>query len=234
MKNKKEIDAIKSAITSELEALKKYEGKLNNQERIFEFLKANTELEKKILKLDLYASMKISVDTNDVEALRLMEEVGNIITNYSVGLAFVTPELSQLPDEQLLQMRDNKIFADYDRMFNAIIREKPHTLDKEKEQIVASLGDFTDFSGLFDKLCDGELKFEPIVNEKGEKENLTLANYSLYIKNPNREIRRQASENLGKGYKSVNLTLCHNYLSYVKKCDFLAKLYKSVSFLMMK
>ena len=47
----------------------------------------------------------------------------------------------------------------------------------------------------------------------------------MFIKSPDREIRKQAYLNFWKGFGGVNLTLCHNYIGYVKKCDYLAKMY---------
>lgn len=205
--------------------LKTFEGTLNTKENVNNYFKESEKVERLLMKLDLYASMKISVDATDATSLRLMEEVNQIITYYSVSLSFVGPELSKISDELLDEMIKDKTFADYDRMLESIKKEKPHTLDTEKEKMLAGMEEFTDYSSLFEKLTDAELSFDSIVDKNNNKIDLTQSNYGVFIKSPDREIRKQAYLNFWKGFGGVNLTLCHNYIGYVKKCDYLAKMY---------
>ena len=108
-KTEKEVNGAKKKVKEGIDKLKEYEGKLKTKENVLCYFKESEEVEKMLLRLDLFASLKISIDTTDPQALKLMEEVNGILTYYSVSLAFVSPELSRLSDELLDEMKKDKI-----------------------------------------------------------------------------------------------------------------------------
>lgn len=224
-KNDEEIkDAIKES-KEKINNLKLFEGKLNTKENVLKFFTLSDSLEQIISKLDLYAMMIVDVDTTNAKALLLAEEVSNLLTYYSVSLAFVGPELSKIDDNLLDEMINDSDFTDYDRTLEEIKRDKPHTLTTEKEKLLAGIGEFTDFNDTYSKLVDAEINFEPIVDENGEKFDLSEATYRKYSMHENRNYREQASVNLMKGYSNFNLTISSNYIAYLKKQKFLANTY---------
>lgn len=208
-----------------------YEGKLNTKQNIVDYLKDVEEISKLFNRLDLYQMLKLSKDQCDPENIKFETQIMNLLTNYSVKTAFAQSELAK-NDSAFLEslMHDPELSRDYDRVFESIIKEKPHTLNKEKAEIVEAIGNFTDYRAIYDKLTDEEIKFDPIVLATGEKIELNNASYGLLLKNEDREIRRQAHENLHKGYKNFNLTLSQLYVTYLKRCDFFAKTHNHKSY----
>lgn len=218
---KKDLEFFKLAIKD----IKNFEGKLNNKKDIVEYLKATETLMKKVYRLDLYAMMKMDQDSTSAENVRISDVLMNLITEYSVASAFVSPELSANSNEFLLELQNDKELSDYKRFFEAVIREKQHTLSKDKEELLAGISNFTDFSELFEKLANVEIKFDDIIDKDGNHLPLTNSTYTQYVLSEDAEIRRQGHENLHKGFAKYNLTLSNNFVNFLKKCDFIAKTY---------
>ena len=207
------------------EEIKSLEGKLNNKQSIVKYLKKSEDLMRVLSRLNLFAMMKIDKNSRVAKSLKQGDEITNLITRYSVDTAFVQPELAKNSDEFLLELQRDPELKDYARFFESIIREKKHTISKEKEALMAGMMSFTDFREIFDKLADVEIKFEDITTKTGERLALNNATYGLYSKSEDAEIRRQAHKNLHEGYSKFNLTLSDTYLSYLKKSGFVSKTY---------
>jgi len=208
-----------------IEKLKSFENKLNTKAVVLDYFKQSEEVDKIVSKVCLYAYRLMDVDMANSSSQNLVGKVGNLLTSYSVDLSFVEPELSKLENKLIDEMIADPEFKDYDRILEKLKEDKKHTLDKAQEKLMAGISDFTDYSELFDKLCDVEMKFEPIKLKNGETKELTNASYGLFIKDEDHSIRRQAHVNLHNGYKDFNLTLSQNYINYLKKSDFTARTY---------
>lgn len=200
------------------------QGKLNNKEDILKYFVLSEEIMHKISRLDMYVMLRVDKNTRDVQSLKDYETVNQLLTTFSVKTAFVSPEFAQNSDEFLVGLYNDPDFKDYKRVIEGIIKDKPHTISKEKEELIAGMGEFSDFSEIFEKLAGTELKFDDVVVD-GKSQKLNDATYSSFTKSKDPEVRRQAYENLLKGYSEFNLTLSHNLLNQIKKQDFISRTY---------
>lgn len=217
----KDLDFFKN----EIKEVKKFEGKLNTKKDIVEYLHSTETLMKKVYRLDLYAMLKLNKNSTIAENVKMSDELMNLFTEYSVATAFVSPELSANSTEFLLELKNDRELVDYQRFFETIIREKEHTITKEKEELMAGMSNFTSFVELFDKLANVEIKFDDIVDKNGNHLSLTNSTYTQYVLSEDKDIRKQAHENLHKGFAKFNLTLSNNFINFLKKCDFVSKTY---------
>lgn len=224
-KTDEEFKKQKDYAKNKIDELAGFEGKLSTEENILKFFKLKEVVDKLVLKLDVYAFLKISENTADASAIRLAGESNSLVTYYSVKLAFVSPELALLSDALLVEMLNKTEFMPYSRILEGIKKEKPHIISKDKEELLAGVDEFSDFENLFSTITDAELKFDPIKLNSGEELHLNQSNFGLYAKHADREIRKQAHLNFYSGYKKVNLSLSCNYINYLKFCNFKAKTY---------
>lgn len=224
-KTEADLQADMQFLNSQAKKIKSYEGKLNNKADIIAYLKDYESLMRVVYRLDLYAMMKVDKDTTNSKNIEVAEKISGMVTDLSVAMAFVSPELAKNSDEFLTELQNDKDLKEYSRFFEEIIRDKKHTLSKEKEELMAGISNFTDFSETFSKLANVEIKFDDIILPNGEKKELTNSNYLAFAMGTDRDIRRQAHENLHKGFSKFNLTLSNNYINYLKHCDFFAKTY---------
>lgn len=224
-KNKQEIQKDIEKVNELTIKIVDLKGKLNNKKDILTYLKISEELTSLASRLSVYSSMKVSKDARVAENLKLEDKIASLLTDYSVKTAFVQPELCLNSDEFLTELKNDPNFKDYDRFFDSIIKDKPHTISTEKEALLAGVRNFADFGSIFDKLSDVEIKFEDIITSSGDHLKLNNSTYGLYVKNADRDIRLQAHKNIYKGYKNFNLTISQNFINHLKNQDFVAKTY---------
>ena len=204
------------------------QGKLNNKKSIVEYLVLTEEIMKKISRLDMYVMLRVDKNTKNTQALKDYEIVNRLLTNYSVRTAFVSPELAKNSDEFLQELYNDEELKNYSRVIESIIREKPHTISKEKEELIAGMGDFADFSELFEKLTGTEIVFKDVIVD-GKAEKLNDSTYSKFTKSADEEVRKQAYDNLLSGYKNFNAHT-YNFDSTFKKSMFYEEVQENIFF----
>jgi len=206
------------------------QGRLDNRADILNYLAICEKAMQKLSRLEIYVMLRLDKDTTNAQNLKDYERVMKLATTYSVKTAFVQPELAKNSDEFLNELINDSELKAYSRVFESILKEKPHTLSKEKEELLAGIGEFTDYSDVFEKLTGVEIPFKDVV-VNGVAEKLNDATYSKFIKSKDENVRRQAYENLLEGFSKYNLTLSQCLISHLKKRDFLAKTYNYKSVL---
>ena len=138
--------------------------------------------------------------------------------------AFLEPELLEMDDQALAAIAGDPAMADYSEYIRNLRREKPHTLPKEQEQLLAMLGEVTGAPGnIFDMLTNVDIKFPDMVFEDGHTEPLSENNFGQYRESDNRSVRRQAFEHLFETYGKFGTTIAAAYSASVKKDVVMAK-----------
>ncbi len=206
---------------------KKFEGKLADDEKLFECLELETKIDKELSLLAVYASLKLSEDNSDRVANEMNEKMGLVISKFSTATSFVDVEISKFKDEKLKGLQANKKFKNYVRYFESVLREKKHTLSKKEELLISQLGEFLGgFSNNFDKFTDVDLKFDNIKDSKGKEYEFNQSKYSVYAESKDRVLRKNAFRQInGKHGEFINF-LANNYINDVKEDCIFAKIRK--------
>lgn len=206
---------------------KKFEGKLADDEMLFECLELETKIDKELSLLAVYASLKLSEDNSDRVANEMNEKMGLVISKFSTATSFIDVEISKFKDEKLKGLQANKKFKNYVRYFESILREKKHTLSKKEELLISQLGEFLGgFSNNFDKFTDVDLKFDNIKDSKGKEYEFNQSKYSVYAESKDRVLRENAFRQInGKHGEFINF-LANNYINDVKEDCIFAKIRK--------
>ena len=212
-------------LQKDLQNISDFEGTLNNRESIINYFEKSRDFELKLSRVNLYAFLKYEKDSLNSENLKMVERVDNLCVKYSSLSSFVRPELSKLSDEFLISLKDDKSLERYNRIFEDVLRNKPHTLSQDQEKLISEMGAFSDFSAVYDMLTDNELSFDAVIDSEGKENLLNHASYGAFIRSKDKAVRKQAHQNLLKGFAKVNKTLSVNYINHLKKSDFYAKTY---------
>ena len=157
-----------------------FKGCLNSKESIVRYFEKSREIELKLARVNLYAFLKYEADSLNSQNLKDVERVDNLCVKFSSINSFATPELSKLSDEFLLELKNDKELERYNRIFENIIRNKPHTLDEKQEKLISEMGAFSDFSAVYDMLTDNEIEFEDVVDNDGNKTTLNQSTYGEF------------------------------------------------------
>ncbi len=202
----------------------RFQGTLNNAESILAFFRAEEEFEGKLLTCYLYAHLKHDEDVRVSKYGAYLSKVISLFSKMGAQTAFAVPELSALPDEQILSLAREEKLRDYDYFLTRLVAEKKYILSEKEEKLLAQASDVTDTAGdVFNMLNDAELNL-PDIEYKGEKTPLTHGLYALILSENDREKRAEVFKTYYAAFERILNTLATTYYANVKRDIF----YKTV------
>lgn len=202
-----------------------FEGKLSEIDTLWKFLQYQTKISELIKPLGMYIGNAMNVEMTNSHLKQLANKLDFILLKMSQTLYYVDPEMNKFSDKYIDSILADTRFKDYDYIFKRLKVLKKHTVSKEVSKALSGM-DFIGFSENHDQFSDTGLKFEPAVDNKGKKHELSNNNYSEYIYSPDRSLRKSAMKNLHLAYGQFNQFLTNNYQCDVKATIFESKLYK--------
>ena len=212
----KEIEAVRKQI----DEFAKLEGHTTeNAEMFYQSITAGNEIERHLNKLYTYASMKSDEDVANTENQAKKEQVVNLYNYASSKMYFQTPELLNTEKEVIesFYQAEPKLL-EHKTNIEEVYRYKPHTLPKEEEKLLSNLSSaFGNDETTYGYLTDSDLDFGTIHDENGVEVPLTDTNFSIYIKSPKREVRKEAFERLYEVYKQFQNTITATFNGAIKQ-----------------
>ncbi|MDZ5038495.1 oligoendopeptidase F, partial [Clostridium perfringens] len=116
-------------LKKESPSLKNFEGKLNNDENILEYLEKYVDLGIKAEIVYVYAHLKSDEDTSNSKYQAMMNKVDSYMAEFASYTAYFVPEILSLDDELIRNIINaNEKLKMYNFMFEDILKEKPHIL----------------------------------------------------------------------------------------------------------
>ena len=210
-------------MSQEYKKLAAYQGKLSDRDTLLEFLKLSDKIDFKMDQLYCYAFMSYNEDSQDPTLQARFSRIYALLTQYSEETAFVSPELSALPDSQLRALAADPDFADYDVALINLLKGKAHVLSQSEEKLLAGVGAFSgQFHEVFNRLDSGDIKFDQITVD-GKKVQLGHGTYSMLLQHKDQKVRKKAFETFYKAYIEKINTLAGLYEGSVKSDCFYAK-----------
>lgn len=211
--------------------LKTFHGKLNDKEYLKEYLELNERLSRILEKLYVYAHMRSHEDMANPEFQVLVNKVDNYMAEFSSYTAFFVPEVLSL-DEKILEdiLNNDTELKIYKRLFENILKEKPHVLSKDIEEVLASVSDCLNApENIYSMLSNADITFDIIKDKEGSLIELTEGNYGKFIKSKDRLVREEAFKVLFGTFKKYENTMATSLISSIKNFIFMSKIrnYKS-------
>ena len=177
-----------------------------------------------IMPVYMYAFLRKETDNADPVAQGLKDRALRLYVQADTAGSFLRPELLEMSNEELTELRDAPDMKDYDAFLNMILRSKPHTLNKEQERLIAMMGEVSAAPDtIFTALSEADMRIPPIILPDGTEQELTEGNYSTFIHSADRSIRSQAFRNLMNTYDSFGNTIAATYAASVKNDQFMAE-----------
>ena len=201
-----------------------FKGKLNNADNILKYFKFDEEFSKKADSLYMYAALKFDEDTSNSKYQELKGKIEKVLTDLSAKTSFVIPELLKLSkddfDKFMIEKDELKM---YDYEFRNILRMKKHILSDKEEELLASLGkSLNNSEDTASYLRNSDMKFGIIKDSLGNDVELSNTNFSKYIMDSNRDVRKSAFETLYKEYENLKNTFASSYAGKVNTDNVLA------------
>ena len=204
---------------------KEYKGKLNDGwEQLYEALNVSEEASKILQNLYVYTHMKQHEDTRINENQAIATKTDMLSTELSMATSYLVPELISIDDEKLKEYLTHEKLSFYKKHIDDILREKPHTLTENEEEILAAVSDLSGVAeNVYDMLSFADLEFPEIEDEQGNKVKLTHSNYSVFLKSKNQKVRKDAFEAVYSVYSQYKNTFASTLYGGIKSEIFYAK-----------
>ncbi len=194
-----------------------YQGKLDNAQTIYQYLKWDYSITSDLSDLFCYASLRHSEDTRDSSATSMYSRIYSLYVEISSASAFARPEILSLDDDKLKAIIEDDQLKDYRFMLEDLYREKKHTLSAKEEIVISSFGEsFAAASEISESLRDSDLTFDDIIDDEGKKYPLSESSYIHYQMSDDRTLRKSAFESYYKTYKQHIHTFASAYRAQVK------------------
>ena len=215
-----------------IEKIKTFEGKLNTEKAILEYLRLRDETGIILDKIYSIRKLKKDEDVLDAKANKQLDEADALYQKSDEAQTFFLPELLKNTEEFLNNMCDNEPDLEMYRLeLEDIIKSKSHILSKEAEDIITSFYRVThSFSSIYNTLVDGELIFKDVYDSKGIKHQVSEAELIKSLSSSDEKLRRETFNSLYNEYKKHVHTISKIYLAVVQKNCIESKLRNYSSF----
>ncbi|MBY0945944.1 oligoendopeptidase F [Staphylococcus aureus] len=192
-----------------------YATTLNSIEQINTAL---AELENILIALDRlsnYAELRLSVDTNNIEAQVLSAKLSTTYGKIVSQLSFVESEILELPEEILQQLEES---CPYQHYIKQLIKQKPFQLSASVEQVLATLS--PTLNSPYDLY--GTTKMLDITFDSFEHDGTTYpVDYATfendYEDNKDPEFRRKSFKSFSDGIRKYQHTTAATYNMQVQQ-----------------
>lgn len=218
-------DAFKK-VNIEAEKFKGYQGTLcDGPAALLAAVKALLDVYRLSEKVYVYASMKNDQDTTNSKYQGMFSRVQALMASIEGELAWFDPELMSLGKEKVQEyLQQEPELKEYSHLFEDTLRFAEHTLSAPEEKLLASMGDiFAVPENIFSVLDDADLKFADVIDQNGDRTELTDSTYSQLIQSTDREIRKQAFTKLYEVYHQFLRTFGKTLGSHVHIQNYDAK-----------
>lgn len=204
---------------------------ISSAENLHKCLALDEEISLSIEQLYVYAAMRRDQDTSNTHYQSLIGRAESLSVEVSSASSFIVPELLSLSmsdfDKYCNEVAE---LSHYKMMFEEIIKNAPHILTSEQEEILSQMGAIASApSGIFNMLNNADLKFPKIADENGELVELTKSNYAEFMESSNRNSRENAYKTLYSTYAKQRNTIAATLYANIKKNVFYAKVRKHPS-----
>lgn len=203
-----------------------FRGRLSqSSDMLLKCLTFSDEVSQLAEKVFVYATMKFHEDTSNNFYQGLADQAQSIMVQLSSVSAFIIPEILSIDEAKLKEfINNNNGLKLYTQFINNLIRQKPHILSAELEELLAQAGDVMDAAdNIFSMINDADIKFPDIKGEDGKEVELTKGRYTRFLESSDRKVRKEAFDALYETYLKQKNTLAATFNASVKKDCFVAK-----------
>ena len=219
----------KQSFEKKIQKVDAYKGHLGDSpQALLKALNTVFDLQKELVKLNSYASMKFDLDTRDAKAMSLKQEIQLVSNQFSAKTSFLSPEILQMDpkkiDDFIAKEPGLNIYAFY---LHDIQRMRPHTLNQAEEKIIADAGLMASTPyNVYGVLSNADMPFPTITLSTGEKVRLSQSAYTRYRASTVRSDRKLVFDKFWKTYDSYKRTLGSTLNAEVQKDLFYARVRK--------
>lgn len=176
-------------------------------------------------KVYVYANQRMHEDTDNGTYQNLANQAAALLVQLQEAQAYIEPEVLALPEGVMERfLEENEELSMYRQYFENMIRQKEHILNREMEELLASVGELAEGpKDIFTMFNNADIRFPEITGEDKEPVEVTHGRFLSLMQSQNRQVRRDAFEALYGVYQRYRNTLAAAYRANVKQQVFYAR-----------
>lgn len=181
-----------TALEKQSGEIEKFKGTLaKGPEQLLQLLTFRDELEPRLERIAVYASLLSDQDTRDDGCQAMEGRVRSMLVKYGAKCSWLEPELTAIPFETVKEwMGKNAKLAMYGQYFDDLYRQKKHILSPREEELMALSGEVRGTPGnAYGLLANADIKFPKIKDEEGHEVELDDSAYYKYMRSSDRRVR---------------------------------------------
>jgi oligoendopeptidase F len=159
-------------------------------------------------KLMVYASLLADQDTSVGENQELDQRASALATKYGEATSWIEPTLTAIPRATIDGwLADNDKLGLYRHAIDNLFRQRAHILSPREEELMAMAGQVrrTPYNA-YNLLTNADLQFPKIKDATGEEAALSDSAFYLFMRSPDRRVRKDAYEGIVGTYHGVRNT----------------------------
>jgi oligoendopeptidase F len=203
-----------------------FQSTLNKSSRNLKaLLKFDEEVGIKLERLNLYAMLAKDSDMSVTKFQGMEDRIVSLFTEVSAASSYIKPGLLSIPEEKIGSFfEEDKSLKEYEHFFQNLFREKPHTLSKELEHIIALTNDFLGAPyNTYSIFTNSDFKFPKVKDVNGNLVGISHARFYAAMYSDNREYRKNLFKNYFVPYIQYVNTVTTLFNSNLKSNIFIAK-----------
>lgn len=221
-----------NAVPKLVERIVALQGKLaESAAHLLQALNLQDHIGQIVEKVFTFARMRRDEDNTNANYQALTDRAIGLSTRVHSATSFVVPEILAIPADVLQRFQQEEHGLDLYRFaLEDLMRQKPHILSAGEEAILAQAGELAQVpSNVFAMINNADIKFPAIIDENGQKVEITHGRYLHLMESPERRVRKDVFEGLYSTYKKQENTLAATLSSVVKRDVFFARVRKHPS-----
>ncbi|UWG46537.1 Oligoendopeptidase F [Halanaeroarchaeum sp. HSR-CO] len=209
------------SVQERLADLSDYEGRLTRDgETLLSALELRDSVMRTLQTVAAYARMRSDEDTRDQQYQALSARAQTLGSEASSAVSFFGPEIQSADPDEIASMIDaTPGLETYEHYLDDVLRRKPHTRSAAVEEVLSEIGEVLGApSDIYGMLTNADLTFPTVERPDGTEVELSQSNFTVLLKEPDREFRQTVHETFFEEFSGVRNTI-GSALKYQVKTD---------------
>lgn len=213
-------------VIADLPKIAAIEGTLGSSRESFKAgIDTVNEIAERLEKVYIYANLHRCADGSEPRHQEMDGKATSAYVQFSTMVAFMDPEILSIPEEKLNDFLAPEEMKPYRFMVENLNRTREHTLDAQRERMLAMLGDAAQTpQDAYEMLTNVDMELPKIHDAEGNEVQLTAGNFGVFRESPVRAVREEAFNAMFGTYKKYINTFAALYSGNVKLGQFEANM----------
>jgi oligoendopeptidase F len=181
-------------VREDIEGYASFRGRLDESAAVLrEAIDYDLDLSRRLERIYTYAHLKNDEDKSNQAYLGLYQRAVSLYTRASELSSFMRPEIMAVDEDRMSAFLASPELADYRFHLEKTLRLRKHTRSPAEEELLAMSGEMAQTAGqVFSQLDNVDLKFGTLTDDEGQEVELSHGNFTTFLQNPDRDVRRRA------------------------------------------